>query len=84
RVVEKNKRYNSITNVGFNPTFNQNGLNFETYIIDFNGDLYNKEIVVEFIQRIRDEIKFQKHEDLTNQIKLDIERVNNIFNCLRD
>ena len=84
QVTTKNKRYNSITNVGFNPTFNQSELNFETYIVDFNGDLYNKEIIVEFIQRIRDEIKFQNHEELTDQIKLDIEKANNIFNSLRE
>ena len=84
QVLTKNKRYDSITNVGFNPTFNQNKLNFETYIFDFSGDLYNKEIIVEFIQRLRDEIKFNSKEELSEQIKHDIKKANNIFNSLRE
>ncbi|MBN2260927.1 MAG: bifunctional riboflavin kinase/FAD synthetase [Clostridiales bacterium] len=82
QVLSKNIRYNSITNIGFNPTFNQNELNFETFIFNFNGDLYEKEIVVEFISRIRDEMKFHSKEELIKWIENDVEKAKFVFNSL--
>ena len=37
-----NKEYNSLTNIGYNPTFNEKELKIETYILDFNGNIYGK------------------------------------------
>ncbi len=67
------KLYDSITNVGNNPTFgNTNNISIETHILDFNGDLYGKNIEIFFISKIRDEKKFDSKEDLIEQIKKDI------------
>jgi riboflavin kinase / FMN adenylyltransferase len=70
--VEINKSlYKSITNVGFNPTVNGNNLSIETYILNFDKDIYNEEIKVVFINRIRDEIKFQSIDELKNALICD-------------
>lgn len=52
------KTFKGITSVGNNPTVNGQELTLETYILNFNEDIYGKEIKVYFIDRIRDEIKF--------------------------
>ena len=67
------KTYLSITNVGKKPTVkNDDVVNTETFIIDFKGDIYEEEIKVEFIKKIRDEIKFESLEDLKYQISKDV------------
>lgn len=83
QVLHGNQRYDAITNVGFNPTFNQKELNMETYIFDFSGDLYGKEIVVEFFDRLRDEMKFDSMEELMQVIQKDVERTVAYFKSLR-
>ena len=74
------KKYMGVTNIGVRPTVeDSNHKNVETYIIDFNGDCYGKSIKVEFISRIRDEMKFDSIEALKNQILKDIEETKRIF-----
>lgn len=64
--------YKSITNIGYNPTFNnQEQLKIETNILEFNEDIYNQEIKVEFIDKIRDEVKFNSKEELIEQLNKD-------------
>lgn len=84
RIVPKNGVYitrstvngstlDSITNIGMNPTFKEkNERNVETHILEFNEDLYHQEIKVEFLERIRDEKKFNGPDELISQIKADI------------
>ena len=66
------KDYPSMTYIGRRPTIS-NGLptSTETYIMDFDGDLYGKEIRVTFIDRVRDEMTFDKLERLKSQIQED-------------
>lgn len=66
-----------VTNVGINPTFNQEGLFIETYILDYNDQIYGSKVKVEFLKRIRDEIRFSNIEDLKAQIAKDIEWAKN-------
>ncbi|MBI5904107.1 MAG: bifunctional riboflavin kinase/FAD synthetase [Deltaproteobacteria bacterium] len=63
-----------VANVGFNPTFGENSLGLEVHLIDFDGDLYGREITVWFHDRIRDERKFQSVEELVRQIDKDVKR----------
>lgn len=65
------KIYKGITSVGNNPTVNGNKLTIETYILDFNNDLYGHNIKVYFIKKIRDEKKFNSIDDLVIQLKKD-------------
>lgn len=63
------KLYLSMTNIGHNPTFNHNDeIVIETNIIDFNGDLYGKEIIVYFYKLIRLEQKFASVEALKTEL----------------
>lgn len=73
--------YNSITNVGKNPTFEgQEQVSVETHILDFQGDIYSRNIEVFFISKIRSEKKFKDKYELIEQIKKDIELARSFFN----
>jgi riboflavin kinase / FMN adenylyltransferase len=73
------KSWNSITNIGNNPTFGDTGHSIETFLLNFNADLYYHEIKIEFIHKIRNEIKFKGIEQLQKQISEDIKQVNLIY-----
>ena len=62
----------AITNVGYNPTVGGEEFHLETYIPDFNSNLYQTEMKVEFISYIRGELKFDNLDLLKKQIKKDI------------
>jgi len=74
-----NKTYPSLTNIGTCPTFSQKDTNIESYILSFNENLYGRKTTVGFIKKIRDEIKFKTPEDLSIQIKKDIEITKTFF-----
>lgn len=61
----------AITNVGTCPTFEERSVHAETYIKDFSGDLYGKEVEVLFLDFIREERKFDSAEELIMQINID-------------
>jgi len=61
------------TNIGIAPTFSGNKRLMETYIIGFKGDLQGQELRIEFIERIRDEKRFENVEELKSQIMKDVE-----------
>lgn len=69
------ERFCSITNVGNKPTVGEYAKNIETNIYDFDRDIYDKRITVEFIRKIRDEKKFSGLEELTSQIRTDSDLV---------
>ncbi len=72
--------YPSITNVGLRPTVeNTDKENMETYIIDYDGNLYGSFIRVNFYKRLRDEVKFGSLEELKAQIQKDIEEAKSYF-----
>ncbi|MDF1610808.1 MAG: bifunctional riboflavin kinase/FAD synthetase [Stygiobacter sp.] len=61
-----------VMNIGYRPTFeNKQELVPEVYILDFNRDIYGEKIRVDFIKRLRDEIKFNSKDELINQIEKD-------------
>ncbi len=64
--------FNSITNVGINPTVAICKKRVETYIYDFSEIIYGKEIVVYFYKWLRNETKFDTFEQLKEQIKQDV------------
>jgi riboflavin kinase / FMN adenylyltransferase len=70
----------SITNIGVRPTFEQEvEPSIETYIFDFDGDLYGDVLRVRFLHRIRDEKKFSGIDELKAQIEKDTRRALNYF-----
>lgn len=69
------KIHDCVINYGKRPTYSDIHHNLiETYIFDFNNDLYGKEIEVNFIDKIRNEIAFSSEKELQDQIKKDIEK----------
>jgi len=72
RLNSNKKKINGIANLGFRPTFNQNKILLEVNLFNFNRNIYNKKLAVEFIKFIRREKKFKSIKQLTNQIKKDI------------
>ncbi len=63
--------YDAITNVGEQPTFDGKNYIIESYINNYDGDLYAKKLTVYFIERIRDVIKFESKDALKEQLQLD-------------
>jgi riboflavin kinase/FMN adenylyltransferase len=73
----------SITNVGVRPTFEgDKEPSIESYIFDFDGDLYGDVLRVRFLHRIRDERKFNGIDELKNQIAKDSNTALNYFKRL--
>jgi len=73
-VLVDGKNYMGVTNVGFKPTVsNERIVGVETYIDDFNQDLYGQKIVVSFLEFIRPEMKFNSIEELKAQMESDIQ-----------
>lgn len=65
-------RYNSITNIGTNPTVSDGEeVIVETHIIEYAGDLYDQTVEVYFVKRIRDEKKFDSIDELKRQLNSD-------------
>lgn len=71
--IPEDKTYNAVANIGRNPTFGGDRLSYEVHIINFRGDLLGKMIRVHFIERLRDEKKFNGPEELKEAISQDIE-----------
>ncbi|MEP6900886.1 MAG: bifunctional riboflavin kinase/FAD synthetase [Actinomycetota bacterium] len=70
----------SITNVGVRPTFeDEKNPSIESYVFDFDGDLYGDVLRVRFLHRIRDERKFSGIDELKAQIERDTRRALNYF-----
>ena len=76
------KKYNSITNIGFNPTFESTNsyLKVETHIFDFDQEIYGEQIKVELLHFQRDEMKFAGVDQLKHQIENDILEARKFFN----
>jgi riboflavin kinase / FMN adenylyltransferase len=70
----------SITNIGVRPTFEDiTDPSIETYVFDFDGDLYGNVLRVRFLHRIRDEKKFSGIDELKRQIERDTRVARNYF-----
>jgi riboflavin kinase / FMN adenylyltransferase len=67
------RRFAAVTNVGYNPTFEAGQeRTIESFIMDFDGDLYGERVKVVFRERIRDEVRFDSVDELTAQIGKDV------------
>ena len=68
----RGKPFKGVANIGYSPTFENHEFTVEVHIFDFDDDIYGEKILVNFIKRIRDEIKFSNIAELIDQIKKDI------------
>lgn len=65
-------RYMAATSIGFSPTFADNSHSIEAHLMDFEGDLYGGQVRLDFVRRLRDELKFDTVEGLQLQIASDV------------
>lgn len=73
------KRYESVTNIGPNPTFGTNPLSIESHLLEFGQKILGKKIRIEFLKKIREEITFKSARDLARQIQNDIKTARRYF-----
>jgi len=77
-------KYNSVTNIGKNPTFGDIGeICIETHILDFSNDIYGETLNISFKKHLRNEQKFKSVNDLISQIKVDIQTSKKLFEGLQ-
>ena len=79
RVVIDGTSYPAVANVGTRPTVSGNHITVEPWILDFTGDLYEKEIRLEFYAFLRSEIKFSDLDALKHQIHMDAAQTRRYF-----
>ena len=79
-VEYRDQIYGGVANIGYNPTFgNGQELTVEVHILDFKEDIYNQEIRINFITRLRGERKFSSPKELSEQIEKDIREAREIL-----
>ena len=64
--------FKGVANIGYSPTFENHEFTVEVHIFDFDDNIYGEKIRVNFIKRIRDEVKFSNISELIDQINKDI------------
>ena len=81
RVIVDGATYQSVLNIGTRPTVKtgKHERRFEVHLLEFDGDLYGQELEVEFVARLRDEMKFESLDALKAQIAADISAATNCF-----
>ncbi len=78
-VFFENQKMLGVCNIGFHPTFEQSSqIKVECHILDFDQDLYNKNIEIAFLERLRDERKFSSKDDLVRAIENDIHKTRSL------
>lgn len=75
--------YPSITNVGTSPTFDKKDCHIETHIINFRDNLYGNRVQIQFLDKIRNEKRFDTPENLSRQIRQDLEHAEAYFDIER-
>lgn len=75
------ERYPAATNIGINPTFtpDKQTANVEAHILDFNRELYGQNLKLEFVEYLREELRFNSVEALLEQIHADIAKTRQIL-----
>jgi riboflavin kinase/FMN adenylyltransferase len=68
-----------LTNIGVRPTFGESERTIETHLLKFSGDLYGKDVRLAFVQRLRDERRFEDVDALRAQIEADRRRAERLF-----
>lgn len=73
------KTYHSVTNIGTNPTFGNSRRTVESHLFNFQDNLHGREIIVEFIHKLRDEKKYNNADELIAQIYKDIQQAKEVL-----
>ncbi|HUG33475.1 MAG TPA: bifunctional riboflavin kinase/FAD synthetase [Anaerolineales bacterium] len=75
------EKFGAAVNIGTNPTFTpeKQTLSVEAYLLDFDAEIYGEEIQLEFVLRLRDEMKYDSVEALILQIKDDVSKTRKVL-----
>lgn len=73
------ERHIAATSIGTRPTFDGKGRTIEAFLLEFDRNLYNKQLRLEFVQRLRDELKFDSVDALLEQMELDVEQTRELL-----
>lgn len=84
RVTCKGKIWPAAVNIGPNPTFGEQTRKVEVHLIGFKGNLYGKELPVEFVERLRDTRPFPSVNELVEQLKVDMQRARELTETSRE
>lgn len=73
------QEFHAMTNIGCNPTFDGKVRSIETFIIDFDADIYDCDIEISFYKFLREEQKFSSLQELTAQLKNDVQNAQKVL-----
>lgn len=79
RAYVGDKIYMAATSIGTRPTFDGTGRTIEAHLLGFDNILYNRQLRLEFVQRLRDELRFDSVEALLERMELDVEQTRAIL-----
>jgi riboflavin kinase / FMN adenylyltransferase len=82
-VEHDDKILEGVANIGYSPTFDDHLFTVEVHILDFDQNIYGESIRVNFIQRLRGEIKFDSIDALADQIRIDIKKAREFLHGIR-
>lgn len=82
KTIFENKEYHSVTFIGNAATFSEKDIKAETYILDFDKNIYGKWISVKLIKKIRGNKKFAQEKELIGQMNKDLEIAKKYFKSL--
>jgi riboflavin kinase/FMN adenylyltransferase len=74
--------HGGVTNIGMRPTFGETTPTIETHVLDYSGNLYGQSVRLAFVQRLRDERRFEDVDALRAQIDADKQRAERLFTRL--
>jgi riboflavin kinase/FMN adenylyltransferase len=78
------QRVKGACNIGCNPTFGENARSIEVFLLDYSGNLYDHDISLQFVQKLRSEQKFSGIEALKSAISRDVEHTRTVLEQLDD
>lgn len=80
QVYMEGKCWSGVVNIGTRPTFGASERVVEMHILDFSGDLYERQLQVEILEKLREEKRFSNADELVEQIEKDIVRARLLLN----
>lgn len=81
RVRLDGRRYTGVANIGTRPTVSGEGVNVETWLLDYSGDLYGREITLAFYTFLRPERKFSSLEEMRGEIRRNAQQAQDWFSA---
>lgn len=78
-ITVEGEKYNALTFIGIAKTFDETTYQAETYVFDFNQDVYGKTVSVELLKKLRDNQKFDSEEELIKQMEKDKKQAEEFF-----